>query len=103
MLGTAVRVSGQRLAGCGAVGLPSRSLRPSSLPQEVARAPPSRFTVGGGVGRGARLRRGGSHGTVPLPPPRAHRLIRRGAAVTCVVPYLTMESMNKEECGTRHK
>ena len=85
MLGAAVWVSGQRLASCGAVGFPSRSLPPSSLPQEVARAPLSRFTVGGGVGRGARLRRGGPRGTVPLPSPRAHRLGRRGAAVTCVV------------------
>ena len=40
--GAAVRVSGQRLAGCGAVGSPPRSLSPPSLPREVAHAPPSR-------------------------------------------------------------
>ena len=45
--GAAVRVSGQRLAGCGAVGSPPRSLSPPSLPREVARAPSSRRTVGG--------------------------------------------------------
>ena len=43
--GAAVRVSGQRLAGCGAVGSPPRSLSPPSLPWEVARAPPSRRIV----------------------------------------------------------
>ena len=58
--GAAVRVSGQRLAGCGAVGSPPRSLSPPSLPREVARAPPSRRIAGGGVGRGAQL-----------PPPRS--------------------------------
>ena len=46
-LGAAVRVSGQRLAGCGAVGSPPRSLSLPSLPLEVARAPSSRRTVGG--------------------------------------------------------
>ena len=45
--GAAVRVSGQRLAGCGAAGSPPRSLSPPSLPREVARAPSSRRTVGG--------------------------------------------------------
>ena len=45
--GAAVRVSGQRLAGCGTVGSPPRSLSPPSLPREVARAPPSRRIVGG--------------------------------------------------------
>ena len=45
--GGAVRVSGQRLAGCGAIGPPPRSLSPPSLPREVARAPSSRRTVGG--------------------------------------------------------
>ena len=45
--GAAVRVSGQRLAGCGAVGSPPRSLSPPSLPREVARAPPSHRSVGG--------------------------------------------------------
>ena len=50
--GAAVRVSGQRLAGCGAAGSPPRSLSPPSLPREVARAPASRRTVGGAwVGR----------------------------------------------------
>ena len=47
--GAAVRVSGQRLAGCGAVGSPPRLLSPPSLPREVAHAPPSRRIVGGGV------------------------------------------------------
>ena len=46
-LGAAVRVSGQRLAGCRAVGSPPRSLSLPSLPREVARAPSSRRTVGG--------------------------------------------------------
>ena len=45
--GAAMRVSGQRSAGCRAVGSPPRSLSPPSLPREVARAPPSRHTVGG--------------------------------------------------------
>ena len=45
--GVAVRVSGQRLAGCGAVGSPPRSLSPPPLPREVARAPPSRRIAGG--------------------------------------------------------
>ena len=45
--GAAVRVSGQRLVGCGAVGSPPRSLSPPSLPREVARAPSSHCTVGG--------------------------------------------------------
>ena len=53
--GAAVRVSGQRLAGCGAVGSPPHSLSPPSLPREVARASPSRRIVGGGVGRGAQI------------------------------------------------
>ena len=45
--GAAVRVSGQRLAGCGAVGSPPRSLSPPSLPREMARARSTRRTVGG--------------------------------------------------------
>ena len=45
--GAAVRVSGQRLAGCGAAGSPPRSLSPPSLPREMARSPASRRTVGG--------------------------------------------------------
>ena len=45
--GAAVWVSGQRLAGNGAVGSPPRSLSPPSLPREVARAPPSRRIAGG--------------------------------------------------------
>ena len=86
VLGLVVRVSGQRLAGCGAVGLLSRSVPPSSLPSEVARAPLSHCTVGGGVGRGARLRWGGRPASLsPVPPPRAHRLGRWGTAVTAVV------------------
>ena len=86
MLGAAVRVSGQPLVGCGAVGLHSRSLPPSSLTQEVMRAPPSRCTVGGAwVGGPGSAGGGASRGTVPLPSSRAHRLGRQGAAVTCVV------------------
>ena len=46
-LGAAVRVSGQRLACCGAVGSLLRSLSPPSLPQEVACAPLSPRIVGG--------------------------------------------------------
>ena len=53
--GAAVTVSGQRLAGCGAVGSPPRSLSPPFLPWEVARAPLSRRIVGVGVGREAQL------------------------------------------------
>ena len=45
--GAAVRVSGQRLAGCGAVGSLPRSLSLPSLPRELVRAPPSRRVVGG--------------------------------------------------------
>ena len=45
--GAAVRVSGQRLAGCGAAGSPPRSLSPLSLPQEAARSPASCHTVEG--------------------------------------------------------
>ena len=45
--GAAVRVSGQRSAGCGAAGSPPRSLSLPSLPREVARAPAARRTVGG--------------------------------------------------------
>ena len=67
--GAAVRVSGQRLAGCSAVGSPPRSLSPPSLPREVARAPPSGRIVGGAwVGR-------------PSSPP--HSLASAVWAVTC--------------------
>ena len=45
--GLAVRVSGQWLPGCGAVGSPPRSLSPHSLPREVARPLASCRTVGG--------------------------------------------------------
>ena len=55
--GAAVRVSGQRLAGCGAAGSPPRSLSPPSLPREVARSHASCRTVGG-TGSGG-----------PAPPP----------------------------------
>ena len=51
--GVAVRVSGQRLAGCGAAGSPPRSLSPHSLPREVACPLASCRTVGGGVCQGA--------------------------------------------------
>ena len=47
--GAAVRVSGQRLAGCGAAGSPSRSLPPPSLPREVARSHASCRAVGGAL------------------------------------------------------
>ena len=45
--GVAVRVSGQRLAGCGPAGSPPRSLSPPSLPREVARSHALYRTVGG--------------------------------------------------------
>ena len=67
--GAAVRVSGQRLAGCGAVGSPSRSLSLPSPPREVARAPSTRRTVGGAWVRG------------PSSPP--HFLGSAIGAVTC--------------------
>ena len=67
--GAAVRVSGQRLTGCGAVGSPPRSLPPPSLPREVARAPPSRRIVGGAWVGG------------PRSPP--HSLVSAVCAVTC--------------------
>ena len=66
--GAAPRVSGQRLAGCGAAGSPPRSLSPPSLPREVARAPASRRTLGGALIGGpssppplSRVRRLGRH------------------------------------------
>ena len=62
----AVRVSGQQLAGCGAVGSPPRSLSPRSLPPEVARAPPTRRIVGGAWVGG------------PSPPPPLSRVRRLG-------------------------
>ena len=64
--GAAVRFSGQRLAGCGAAGSPARSLSPSSLPREVARAPASRRTVGGAPVGG------------PSPPPQLSCVRRLG-------------------------
>ena len=56
MLGAVAQVSGQRLAGCGAMGLPPRSLPPPSPLLEVVRAPPPRRTV---LGVGVALRAGG--------------------------------------------
>ena len=50
--GAAVRVSGQRLAGCGAAGFPPRWLSPPSLPREAARSLASCRTVGGAWVRG---------------------------------------------------
>ena len=86
MLGAVVRVSGQQLAGCGAVGLISRSVPTSSRPLEMARAPPPHCTVGGGVGRGAWLRRGGRPALLsPVPPPLRPSPGPRDAAVTAVV------------------
>ena len=78
MLGAAVWVSGQRMVGCGAVGPPSRSLPRPPLPQEVARAPLSRR--GGGVGRGARLCRGGR----PAALSPSHSPAPAVWAITCV-------------------
>ena len=57
--GPAARVSGQLLVGCGAVGPPSHWLPPPPLPREVARAPPSRCTVGGAWVGGPGSVRGG--------------------------------------------
>ena len=45
--GAAVRVSGQRLVGCGVLGSPPCSLSLPSPPREVASAPSSRRIVGG--------------------------------------------------------
>ena len=73
MLGAAVRVSSQRLAGCGAVGPPLRSLPPPSLPREVARAPLSRCTVGGAWVGGPGSARGGA--PRHHPPPTLPRLL----------------------------
>ena len=85
MLGAAVRVSSQRLVGCGAVGPPSHSLPPPSLPREVARTPPSHCTVRGGCEPGGPAPPGGPpRGTVPLPLSCARRLGRQGVAVSCV-------------------
>ena len=67
--GAAVRVSGQRLAGCGAAGSPPLSLSPLSLPREVARSPASCRTVGGAWVGG------------PSSPP--HFLVSAVWAVTC--------------------
>ena len=64
--GAAVRVSGQRLAGCGAAGSPPRSLSPPSLPREVARSPASCRTVGGAWVGG------------PSSPPKPSRVRRLG-------------------------
>ena len=69
MLGAAVLVSGQRLAGCGAVGFPSRSLPPSSLPLDVARAPSPRRIVGGVWVGGPGSAGGESPRHCPLPTP----------------------------------
>ena len=70
MLGAVVRVSGQRFAGCGVVGLLSCSLPRSPLPLEVARAPLPHCTVGGGVGWGARICWGGRPAALsPVPSP----------------------------------
>ena len=86
VLGAVVWISGQRLASCGAVGLLSCSVPPSSLPLEVPRAPPPQCRVGRGVGRRARLRWGGRPAALsPVSPPRAHCLGRWGAAVTTAV------------------
>ena len=63
VLGPALWVSGQRLVGCGAVGPPSRSLPPLSLPREVARAPLSRCTVWGARVGGPGSAGGGGGGT----------------------------------------
>ena len=77
--GAAVRVSGQRLAGCGAVGCPPRSLSPPSLPREVARAPPSRRIVGGAWVGG------------PSSPP--HFLASAVWAVTCAAACVGAEAV----------
>ena len=84
-LGAAVRGSGQRLAGCGAVGSPPRSLSPPSLPRELARAPPSRRIVGG---RGS----GG-----PAPPP--HSLASAVWAVTCAAARVVAGAVALAGCA----
>ena len=64
--GVAVRVSGQWLAGCGAVCSPPRSLSPHSLPREVARPLALCRTVGGAWAGGS------------SPPPQLSRTRRLG-------------------------
>ena len=78
-LGAAMRVSGQRLVGCGAVGSPPRSLSPPSLPREVARTPPSRRIVGGARVGGL----GSARGSVPRHYPPPHSLASVVRALTC--------------------
>ena len=69
MLGAVVEVSGQRLAGCGAVGLLLRSVPPSSLQLEVARAPLPYCTAGGLWVGGHGSPWGGVPRHCPLSPP----------------------------------
>ena len=81
----AVRVRGQRLAGCGAVGSPPRSLSPPSLPREVARAPLSRRIVGEAWVRG------------PSPPP--HFLASAVWAVTCAAASVGAGAVTAAGCA----
>ena len=83
--GAAVRVSGQRLAGCGAVGSPPRSLSPPSLPWEVARVPPSRRIVGGAWVGG------------PSSPP--HFLAAAVRAVTCAAACVGAGAVAAASCA----
>ena len=83
--GAAVRVSGQRLAGCGAAGSPPCSLSPPSLPREVARAPASRRTMGGAWVGG------------PSSPPRI--LAFAVWAITCVAACVGAEAVAAASCA----
>ena len=83
--GAAVKVSGQRLAGRGAVGSTPRSLSPPSLPPEVARAPPSRRIVGGAWVGG------------PSSPP--HSLASAVWAVTCAAACVGAGALAAAGCA----
>ena len=83
--GAAVRVTGQRLAGCGAVGFLPRSLSPPSFPRELARAPLSRRIVGGAWVGG------------PSSPP--HSLASAVWAVTCAAACVGAGAVSVAGCA----
>ena len=83
--GAAVRVSGQRLAGCGPADSPPSSLSPPSLPREVARSPAS-CRPGGGAWVGG-----------PSSPP--HFLATAVWAVTCAAACLGAGAVAAAGCA----